>query len=189
MASPIAHSLAGAVIYFAVSHKRTFNTQEFLLVIVAANLADFDLLAGLLIGDVEAFHRTGSHSILGTLVLASIFIAFLRIRRRTTAMRLHVMILLALTSQIFIDWISYDDSIPQGIPLLWPWSLEHFMSETQLFLHVRRDNLLTMPVMFHNLKAASREILILGPIAFAAWWAAALRRARKREHPGAAIKY
>jgi hypothetical protein len=99
------------------------------------------------------------------------------------------MIILALASQLLIDWISYDDSAPRGIPLLWPWSLEHYMSQTQLFLHVRRDNLLTMPVILHNLKAVSREMLILGPVALLAWWVAGIRRPQKRQHPKEVIKY
>lgn len=189
MASPVAHSLAGAVIYLAFSHKRTFNAKEFWLVILAANVADFDLLAGLLIGDTEAFHRTISHSFLGTFVLALVFGTYLWTKDETNVPRLYVMIVLALTSQLLIDWISYDDSPPQGIPLLWPWSLEHYMSQTQLFLHVRRDEMLTMPVILHNLKAVSREMLILGPVALLTLWVAGIRRPRKRQYPSEVIKY
>ncbi len=182
MASPVAHSLAGAVIYFALSHKRTFNAKEFWLVILAANIADFDLLAGLLIGNAEAFHRTISHSLLGTFFVALVFSACLWVKDETNIPRLYVMIILALTSQLLIDWASYDDSAPRGIPLIWPWSPEHYMSKTQLFLHVRRDHLLTMPVILHNLKAVSREMLILGPVALLGWWVVGIRRPRKQEY-------
>ncbi len=182
MASPVAHSLAGAVIYFAFSRKRTFNAKEFGLVILAANLADFDLLAGLLVSDVDAFHRTATHSVPGTVFIALILSACLWIKDETNVPRLYTMTLLALASQLIIDWLSYDDSIPRGIPLLWPWSLEHYMSDTQLFLHVRRDNLLTMPVILHNLKAISGEMLILGPVALIGWWVAEIKCPRKQEY-------
>lgn len=191
MASPVAHSLAGAVIYFALSPKRTFNAKEFWLVILAANVADFDLLAGVLTGDAEAFHRTLTHSILGAFIFTLVFGAYAWARDETNIPRLYVMMILALASQLLIDWVSYDDSAPRGIPLLWPWSHEHYMSNTQLFLHVRRDQLLTMPVILHNLKAVSREMLILGPVALIAWRVAVLRRPRKQEYQRAeeAVKY
>ncbi len=181
MASPVAHSLAGAVIYAAFSYRRTFNAKQFWLVILAANVADFDLLAGLLTGNTEAFHRTISHSFLGTGIVALVFAACLWAKDQTNIPRLYLMIILALTSQLLIDWISYDDSVPRGIPLLWPWSPEHYMSNAPLFLHVRRDHLLTMPVILHNLKAVSREMLILGPVALLACWVAGIRRPRKQE--------
>jgi membrane-bound metal-dependent hydrolase YbcI (DUF457 family) len=182
MASPVAHSLAGAVIYLALSYKRTFNAKEFWLVILAANVADLDLLAGVLMGNVDAFHRTLSHSFLGTFVAALIFSTYLWIKDETPVPRLHVMIILAVTSQLVVDWLSYDNSTPRGIPLLWPWSPEHYMSQAQLFLDIRRDHLLTLPVILHNLKAVTRELLILGPVALLAWWVAGIRRPRKQEY-------
>ncbi len=171
MASPIAHSLTGAAIYYLFTPGRRQNTKQLLLIVIAANLADFDLLAGLLVGDPDTFHRIISHSLSAALAVTLLAYLYCRYHYRVEARRITLMVLLALLSQLAIDWLSYDDKPPQGIAVFWPWSGEYYMSDTSLFLNVRRDNLFTQAVLMHNFKALVREILILGPPAVLIWWA------------------
>ena len=180
MASPVAHSLAGAVIYLAVNRREPFRWTEFLTVIVAANLADLDLLPGILLGDDSMFHRTFSHSLAAAaLVTGAVLLVCYRITP-DRAPRITLMVGLALLSQLLIDWLSYDQSVPQGIALFWPFDPEYYMSENYIFLNVRRDNLNTMAVIIHNFKAVGWEIAILGgPFLLLCWQRA--RRSRLKE--------
>ena len=77
------------------------------------------------------------------------------------------MIMLALFSQLLIDWLSFDGSLPRGIPLLWPFSDQTLMSSETLFMNIRRDDLFTLPVLLHDVKAVMIEALLLGP---PTWW-------------------
>lgn len=165
MASPVAHSLAGAVIYLAVKRREPFKWSEFLTVVLAANLADLDLLPGILMGDHSMFHRTFSHSLLLAAAVTGSFFFIYNRYAPSRAARLSLMVGLALLSQLLIDWLSFDESIPQGIAVFWPFSHEYYMSENWIFLNVRRDHLDTAAVIIHNLKAVGREIVLLaGPL-------------------------
>ena len=177
MASPIAHSLAGVIVYFACKRDHPFQTRELLIVVLAANVADLDLIPGLLLGDESLFHRSISHSLLAAGVMAAVAAALLAWWRYPRAGVLTVMIALALASQLLIDYLSFDDSAPQGFPLLWPFSDRAFMSEQTVFLNVRRDHLFTATVIMHNFKAALLELAIMAPPAWVAWY---WRRQRDR---------
>jgi inner membrane protein len=167
MASPVAHSLAGALIYLACNGSRKPRCQDMLAVMVAANLADLDLVPGLLLGDHGQFHRGASHSLLFAILLGAAASAWLYWRQYPRALALGTMITLALLSQLLVDWLSFDASLPQGIPLLWPFTDQSLMSPQTIFLNIRRDNLFTMPVLIHDLKALIIEALLLGP---PTWW-------------------
>ena len=169
MASPIAHSLAGAMIYFGTQRGQPLRRNERWTTIVAANIADLDLLIGLLVDGCGVVHRTASHSITMTLALALAAVLYLRGIGYARTGTLGMLIFLALCSQLFIDWISYDDSPPRGILLFWPFQSGYFMSEINVFLNVRRDNLMTWDVIGHNAKAMFLELALLGPAAFLLW--------------------
>lgn len=188
MASPVAHSLVGATLYFALSRNRKFDAREFWLVILAANIADLDFIPGFFIGDPEAFHRTISHSLVVTLLFSLMVYVMLRLAQSGHSMRLSVLIFLGLLSQLAIDWLSFDDSPPQGVPLMWPFTGDYYMSDVHVFSHVRRDNLFSVPVILHNLKAIAREIMIVAPVTFIVWRTTKYFRARSgRTQPGVQI--
>ena len=175
MASPVAHSLAGALIYLACNGRRRPRGWDMLWVILAANLADLDLIPGILLGDHNQFHRGASHSLLFALGLGFAASAWLHWRQHPRARLLGSMITLALLSQLLIDWLSFDGSVPRGIPLLWPFSDQSLMSSETVFMNIRRDNLLTLPVLLHDVKAVMIEALLLGP---PTWWLWRRRRAQ-----------
>lgn len=170
MASPIAHSLAGAVIYFAANRQRPIRWRELCAVIIAANLADFDLIPGLLLGDHNMFHRTFSHSLITAFAVSVVSYFIWRRFEPDHAQRVALLIGLALASQVLIDWLSYDPTVPQGIAVFWPFSQEYYMAYYTLFLNIERDYAMTLPVIKHNLKAVALELLILGGPFLWAWW-------------------
>lgn len=168
MASPVAHTLAGAIIYLASRRNRGTNLHELAWIVVAANLADLDLVPSLLMGDDDLFHRTFSHSFSASLLFAAIVLVVCR--DRPDSARFTLLMSTAYLSQLLIDWLSLDPGPESGIPLWWPWSHELYMSNPTLFLNIERDYLWTAPVIIHNLKAVALESLILGPPAVLLWW-------------------
>lgn len=177
MASPIAHSLTGALIYAAWSRQPRTTDPVLWLLVFAANLPDLDLIPGLLVGNEALYHRTISHSL--TFVASISILTFFILKRagNLQATRLTLAVCLALLSQLGIDWISYDDTPPAGIALFWPFSDDHFMSPYTVFLNVRRDNLFTHAVLAHNFWALAREALTLAPPLIVLW---ALKRWQQR---------
>lgn len=171
MASPVAHSLAGAIVYLATQRRTDGGDRRRLWwLILAANLADFDLLPGVLIGNHSLFHRTFSHSISAALLVALLAYAAGHWRRQPQPWRMAVLMLVACGSHLLIDWMSFDPGPVAGIPLLLPFSGEHFMAEPSVFLNIERQQWLSGAVIIHNLKAVLLELLILGPPAAALWW-------------------
>lgn len=157
------------MIYFGTQRQQPLRRNELWTTIAAANIADLDLLIGLLVDGAGVVHRAASHSISMTLVLALGAVLYLRGIGYARTGALGMLIFLALCSQLFVDWISYDDSPPRGILLLWPFQADYFMSEINVFLNVRRDNLTTLEVIGHNAKALALELALLGPPAFILW--------------------
>lgn len=170
MASPVAHSLAGAAIYFASRRRREWRVRELAWTILAANLADLDLLPGLLIGEHALFHRTGTHSLLGAIAFASIVLMICRWRGHMDSARTTLLLVTAYLSQLLLDWLSQDTGPPAGIPLLWPYSTTHYIADPAIFLNIERSDPFTLPVIIHNAKAVLLEVALLGPITLMTWW-------------------
>jgi len=170
MASPVAHSLAGAIIYLAANRRRPFRWAPFWAVVIAANLADFDLLPGILLGHHSMFHRTFSHSLFAAAVVTAATYIIVHRKAWADPVRITVLVGLALLSQLLIDWFTLDAVAPHGIALFWPFSHEYYMSEHIIFLNIERNHVTTMPVILHNLKAVGLELMILGGPFLLLWW-------------------
>jgi inner membrane protein len=83
----------------------------------------------------------------------------------------------AYASHIFLDWIGDDTSPPFGVMALWPFSREYFMSPVSLMPAISRRYWLP-GFWAHNLRALLFEIVVLGPLALAAWWGGGYFRRR-----------
>ena len=170
MASPIAHSLTGASIYFLSRRYPGERHTEIWWLIFAANAADFDLLPGLLLGDESMFHRTFSHSILFAVAFSiAVYLISSRAGHREPQ-RFAVLMFLAYLSQLLIDWFSYDQSTPQGIMVLWPLTREYYMSEPTVLLNISRTDAFSWPTIVHNLRAVALELVIFGPVTAYLWY-------------------
>lgn len=177
MASPIGHSLAGAIIYLVSRRDKDNSYKDLWWLILAANLADLDLIPSLLMGDHSLFHRTFSHSISAALLFAMIVYTACWWREHRNPARTAFLMFTAYLSQLFLDWLSFDPGPVSGIPLLWPFSDVHYMADPTVFLNIERNDLFSPVVIAQNMSAIFREIIILAPIAaLLCWW-------RMREKP------
>jgi len=131
----------------------------------AAGVApDLDLLFGT--------HSTYTHSI-GAVALVY---AVLRVLPQPFAGRA-LAIALAWSTHLLLDWLGTDTTDPVGIMALWPLSTAHYQSALFVFDAISRLYWIPELFIWGNLKAAMKEVLILGPfVAAAAWFA---RRARR----------
>jgi membrane-bound metal-dependent hydrolase YbcI (DUF457 family) len=81
-------------------------------------------------------------------------------------------------SHLLLDWLGTDPTPPEGVQLLWPFSQIYFISEWTVF--PRTERRLSDPTFFSaNLWAATVELGVMLPIAWASWWWA-MRRRRSR---------
>lgn len=96
-----------------------------LLAAVVANLPDLDFAVGLVTGRPNTAHRTITHSIpFALLVSAALGVALTRIG---WSFRYGALACLALYgSHLALDLVAPDGRPPRGIPLLWPFSAQHF---------------------------------------------------------------
>jgi hypothetical protein len=77
-------------------------------------------------------------------------------------------------SHVFLDWLGDDGTPPLGVMALWPFSNAYYQADTHLFMAISRQPWWEH-FWIHNLTAMGRELVIVGPIALAAWW----RRSRR----------
>lgn len=70
MATPVAHSLFSFGV-FVVNRRagETFAWRFYIFAVITANGADFDFIPGVILGDVNEFHRDASHSLGATVII------------------------------------------------------------------------------------------------------------------------
>jgi hypothetical protein len=127
---------------------------------------DLDLLIGL--------HRMYVHSIGATLVV----LVVARLTLGPGQWRLALALAAAWGSHLLLDWLGNDTSAPFGLMALWPFSDAYYQSSFGLFDAVSRRYWLPQEFIWHNLAAAMKEIVIIGPFALAAFGLARWRRMR-----------
>jgi len=169
MPSPIGHALAGMAVGWVVAdpvvppRRRAVEPVIFGAVAVAP---DLDLLVGL--------HRMYAHSIGATLVVLLVA----RLTLGPGQWRLALAVAAAWGSHLLLDWLGNDTSSPFGLMVLWPFSDEYYQSSLRLFDAVSRRYWLPQEFIWHNLAAAMKEVVIIGPFALAAFGLARWRRMR-----------
>ena len=72
-------------------------------------------------------------------------------------------------SHLLLDWLGKDTSSPPGLTILWPFSPAYFLSGYDVFGEVSRRYWLLNEFIFGNLAAVGWEMLVLTPVAIAAW--------------------
>jgi hypothetical protein len=84
-------------------------------------------------------------------------------------------LLAAYGSHLILDWLTVDRTVPQGIPLLWPFSEAVFLSPLPLFTDIHHGSAWHAFVNWHNAGAALREAVLVG-LPVMAFCAVRLRR-------------
>jgi membrane-bound metal-dependent hydrolase YbcI (DUF457 family) len=163
--SPVGHALGGAIVALAALRPGLGAWglglgSSGVLVILAAVAPDLDFLWGR--------HNQETHS------LAAAIVAGLAVFAWKKDLRIAIAVALAWVSHVLFDWLGSDTTPPLGVMALWPLSSEYYFSNAFFFEAISRrywlDNFFT-----HNVRAVTKEVLILGPIAGVVYWR---RRAR-----------
>ena len=145
MPLPIAHSAMGLAGYLAFKKANSDSPpkQEIVLLglcLFLANFPDLDFIPGFLCDDPGRFHHGPSHSLVVGLIGALIFYRFACYWLTVISKkRLFGCCLVSFLSHPILDYFSADTSKPFGVPLLWPFDTEYYISLFALFRHVRRN--------------------------------------------------
>ena len=154
MPSPIGHALGGQSLPDgSVGGPRGRRARRRASTPPIGVAPDLDLLVGT--------HSTYTHSV-GAVAVWSLSRALAASQAPARGGRA---IAAAWASHLLLDWLGSDTSPPIGIMALWPFSREHYQSSFYVFDAISRRYWLPEQFVWGNLKAALREVLILGPLA------------------------
>ncbi len=172
MATPVAHSLTATVVFMVIKKRLpSWRDGLFGLYLLSANLSDFDFLPGLLLGDIERFHRGSTSHSIGFAILCGLLVyTIARWRRAEHPGRIGGLTAGLVGSHVLIDWLTRDPSPPTGVPALWPITGEYYTASWPLFLNVERNGLDSLDVWLHNLLGATLEFGVLLPPLLLAWF-------------------
>jgi membrane-bound metal-dependent hydrolase YbcI (DUF457 family) len=165
--SPVGHTLGGLAAGWAAGGRpaRAWIPQAVLFSLVAMS-PDLDLLWG---AHHRATHSLAAIAVAGTLAYG----AGLRTGRTSLA----IPVAAAYGSHILLDMLGADSTPPIGVTLFWPFSGEYVIAPVTPFPAISRRYWL--PGFWeHNLGAMAFELVVLGPMAAAAWF---IRRQAGRE--------
>jgi len=181
MASPVGHTLAALIGYVATVDIQDSKPEygKLAIYVLAANLADFDFLPGIFLGDPGRFHHGITHSI-GAAVIFGVIVWIIQRLRGQHSARMAVVLTALYGSHLLIDWMTADYRPPYGFPMLWPFSIEKYHFSVSIFINIERYQLFTLPTILHNLYAMLIEIGILTPILFTIYYSVTVTIQRSR---------
>lgn len=165
--------LAGAAAGLLVSGRREGSAMPVIIFALVAAAPDLDLVLG------SSVHRGPSHSLTAAAIAGAA--AWLLPARGLGRARFALAVAAAYATHTVADWLSADTTPPMGLMALWPFTHEYYVAPVPIFLAVSRRYWLAEAWLL-NLRALIRELLILGPLLWVAWWAAVVFRVRPR-HP------
>jgi inner membrane protein len=117
-------------------HRRAARPRRTWLLLMSvgiANLADFDILLGLLLlGDPRAFHHQGTHSLTAAVMVGCVVAALTKLWKGD-GLRWGVWAGGVYLSHVFLDLLVNDPSPPFGAQVLWPFSDAYFISSVTPF--------------------------------------------------------
>jgi membrane-bound metal-dependent hydrolase YbcI (DUF457 family) len=172
--TPVGHTLAGIAIALNVERPPFWKTTSlFAVVLLAANLPDFDFIPGYLMGDAARFHWGPSHSIAAT-ILAGLAAGLVCWKWRGPFLRPALIISAAWASHILLDLLLGPvKGAPFGLELFWPFSHRRVMLPWSVFLLYPGDQIHENPfsALLHPRvwPLVARELMVLGPFVLAAW--------------------
>jgi len=163
MPSPVAHAFAGAAVYAGLTPRGALRRdwRPWALAVFAGVAADLDFLPGLLAGDPSRYHHWATHSVaaaaLFTLLVTPLASAALGPMRRRAAI-----LGVGYASHLALDLVTVDRTEPRGIPLLWPFSQDPFLSPIPVFTDIHHGARWSAFVNWHNAGAVLVKTLLVG---------------------------
>jgi inner membrane protein len=141
--------------------------REIWLLAFLGTAADLDFVPGLLMGAPSMFHHGPSHS-LGFVLLAALVMGVWGLKHGAP-WRWALVGLAAYGSHVLIDYFTADNLAPFGMPVWWPLDDTYRMAHHPLFMAVDRSSL-SWPVIWHDIKAVTWEMVLLVPVTGLALW-------------------
>ncbi|MCH8063760.1 MAG: metal-dependent hydrolase [Chloroflexi bacterium] len=178
MATPVAHSLIGLAGAMVTGSRADLNIKAwYMFSMVAANAPDLDLLPGLLVGDINRFHQGVSHSLAAGLLFGIFTVFVVRVFRwKVNAYFVGIIGAVLYLSHLLVDLQVEDLRAPFGIPLLAPFSSEHFLVSWLPFQGVKDgvpgDSVVEFAMglfSWNNLGVIGVELAITVPLLIIAW--------------------
>lgn len=181
MPSPVAHTLGAYSVLLLLHPKfiqsRYMNSLALGSAFFFGSLADADFVVAQFSSARYLQHHFFSHSIPFAIVIGLLCYGIAAAANIQQKARTAFLLFSAYTSHLLLDYMTEDGSKPYGIPLLWPFTEEHFVSPLMLFYSIHRGQ---WHDIFgpHNLLALIVEIAITGPLALLAYVMARNRLSR-----------
>ncbi|OGV43086.1 MAG: hypothetical protein A2X46_11675 [Lentisphaerae bacterium GWF2_57_35] len=141
---------------------------------------DLDLLPGLWVGNLNAFHHAYTHT-LGWVFLmsAGVYLCW-RSFHPEDGWRCFVLFFLAALSHLGIDYLTEDTSYPYGVMAFWPFQSDYFLFNRSYFLGPEKANVAAL-FQWHNVKVMIVDFLVCLPILLAVLvWKWALKQRGRR---------
>ena len=158
------------------------HRRRWLLVgsLVITSLADFDVFAGLLVGDPRIFHHQASHS-LAVALLFGLLMGGLANLWKLNGIGWGIWGGGLYLSHIVLDLLVNDPTPPFGIQLLWPISDAYFISPITPFggfhYYDPAKGMARTILGFDNFMLILQEIVFIAPFAALAWFFGNYRKA------------
>ena len=129
MPLPVIHSFAGYSVHKLSKNSKTkWQWVRLAVLIVLANLADFDLLPGIFKHHALLYHRGFSHSI-GAVLLCGLLVAFIAVTISHASFRkTFILSTCAYFSHVVLDFFS------APVPMFWPLSSKRVVAPFVLFM-------------------------------------------------------
>lgn len=181
MPSPLAHTLAGALLTSGLMGRDRDPEKIFGLswpgllgaVAIFSLLPDLPTVVGLFTGDLAAFHNRQEHSLVAGLVVASALAWICSALTSTRGWHWFVLILTCYWLHVGMDFLT----VGRGVMVLWPWSHERFGSPIRVFygLHWSEGWM-----SWRHLWTVLTELALFGALAVLILWKRRLTRASTR---------
>lgn len=164
MPSPLGHALASAVLHKCrVPGSWKTDWKLLLFHIFCGICPDLDFIPGLLIGNMNRFHHTISHSFPGAFLIAGFLWLFYAIWRKTWKIKDYLFIFLLVVIHPIMDVLALDTSLAYGCSLLYPFSKECWISPWVFFQDIHRGSLREFFLGANNLLAFWIELAFFLP--------------------------
>jgi membrane-bound metal-dependent hydrolase YbcI (DUF457 family) len=160
MATPVGHYLLGLSIAQLFAKNRERKQCAFLA--ACACFPDFDVLPGILVGELGKYHHGASHSFAAAVVFATVGLLSYGHCSSLSSIALSGLLFLLYSSHVLLDYASLDTGPPVGVPLLWPWDDTTYQSPWLLLPNVYHT--VTPLVSLHNAFLVLREAAIFTPL-------------------------
>jgi inner membrane protein len=161
MATPVGHYLFGLAVTQLLARDGDERNQGRWLAGLAC-APDLDVVPGLLVGKMNQFHHGASHSFFAAALFSFAGLWVFRWWGGDVSSRLCLLLFFLYCSHMMLDYLCLDTGAPFGVPLLWPWSDETYLSPWLLLPDVHHSSRRIVGV--HNLLLMIREVLVLLPL-------------------------